>query len=452
MKTKTNGVLLLFLFGSLAGCVRQSDIDQIPGSSLQVPKNLDDLQATLDNMIVMRETPVLSEISADDFYIADTSVFGSVEMNAYVWNGELFDSRPVPDWNKPYEQVYYANSVLDHLGRVPIKDQERANQIKGSALFIRGYAFHNLALQFSNVYDEQTATAAPGIPLRLTSDPLAKIGRASVRQTYTQILNDVKEAVRWLPTEPDTDRKNRPSVPAAYALLARVYLSMSAFSDAKAYADSCLMLYSTLLDYSSLDTTGGMPFPSNNAEVLYQSNLQSGTRMLAPGSFYIDNALYGFYRDGDLRKELFFSLGPAGLPVSRFSYCSDSTHFSGLAVDEVLLIRAECKARLGDIDGAMKDLATLLGSRWKSGAYVPPAIRDADEALRLVLLERRKELVFRGLRWMDIRRFNLLGAGISLIRQFKQQRYTLPPGDNRYVLPIPPDVMASNKRMLQNPR
>jgi hypothetical protein len=55
------------------------------------------------------------------------------------------------------------------------------------------------------------------------------------------------------------------------------------------------------------------------------------------------------------------------------------------------------------------------------------------------LTQGRKEL-FRWLRWSDIRRLNKQGDdAISIQRKFRQQVYTLSPGDQRYVLPIPPD-------------
>ena len=226
---------------------------------------------------------------------------------------------------------------------------------------------------------------------------------------------------------------------------------MNDFKKAKLYADSCLMRYSKLLDYNSIDTTMNTPFSRSNEEILYQSNLDSSAKMLYPGSFLIDSTLYDSYSAQDLRKSLFFSINNEGLPICRNSYSGDITRFSGLAVDEVILIRAECKARLNDSIGALQDLATLLKSRWKNGAYISPSVSTSDEILQLILTERRKELIFRGLRWSDIRRLNKLGAGITLKRIFNQQLYTLPPGDIRFVLPIPPDVISISG-MEQNPR
>lgn len=227
---------------------------------------------------------------------------------------------------------------------------------------------------------------------------------------------------------------------------------MGNFIAAKSHADSCLDKYASLIDYNNLNTTTTNPFPANNKEVLYQSNLLSTTDLFYRSSLIIDSTLYNSYSDQDLRKQLFFTTGSAGLPVPGFSYSGNTTKFSGLATDEVFLIRAECNARLGNKELALQDLTTLLQKRWKNNDYLPPMVNSSQEALNLVLIERRKELVFRGLRWIDIRRLNEINPAITLKRWWSNTEYTLAPGDKRYVLPIPPDVIEVNNSILPNPR
>jgi hypothetical protein len=68
------------------------------------------------------------------------------------------------------------------------------------------------------------------------------------------------------------------------------------------------------------------------------------------------------------------------------------------------------------------------------------------------LLERRKELCFRGLRWQDLRRLNKEPEyAKTLTRKIDGITYTLPPNDPKYVFPIPPNVIALSG-MQQNPR
>jgi len=100
----------------------------------------------------------------------------------------------------------------------------------------------------------------------------------------------------------------------------------------------------------------------------------------------------------------------------------------------------------------MVDLDTLLVIRRKTDTYVPLTAGSADEALSIVLTERRKELVMRGLRWTDLGRLNEDSRfAKTLTRQIAGTSYTLPPNDPRYVLLIPNEVIQFTK-MEQNSR
>ena len=117
------------------------------------------------------------------------------------------------------------------------------------------------------------------------------------------------------------------------------------------------------------------------------------------------------------------------------------------------LIRAESYARKGDTQSAMSDLNTLLSARWTSEAFTQLTATDASDALRQILLERRKELLYRGLRWTDLRRLNKNPAtAVTLTRVVGMQTYTLPPGDPRYVYAIPDNVISFDPTMPQNIR
>jgi len=74
-----------------------------------------------------------------------------------------------------------------------------------------------------------------------------------------------------------------------------------------------------------------------------------------------------------------------------------------------------------------------------------------DTALGTILNERRKELLFRGLRWSDVKRLNRDGAGIILSREINNQEFVLPPNDKRYAIALPEDVLEMTG-MEQNPR
>jgi len=229
-------------------------------------------------------------------------------------------------------------------------------------------------------------------------------------------------------------------------MFARVYLSMQMYDQAGSYANSCLQLYNTLIDYHTISFGSNPLIPLLNPETLYQSVIYSGSQALVGGNFksicIIDSNLYASYAPGDLRRAIFYRVGGmTGRPYFRTSYSGKAACFSGLAVDEVYLIRAECAARDGNKDAALADLNLLLQHRWSDTVvFNPVTAASASAALDSVLVERRKELVFRGLRWTDLRRLNKEGANITLSHGLNGQVYRLPPSSPNYIFNLPPDV------------
>src|SRR5690606_36483702 len=102
------------------------------------------------------------------------------------------------------------------------------------------------------------------------------------------------------------------------------------------------------------------------------------------------------------------------------------------------------------------DLNRLLETRWQVGTYVPFHADNQEDALRSILGERRKELIFRGVRWSDLRRLNRDERfSTTLIRVIddgtSSTTYTLPPNDLGYTHLIPQEVILRTG-MQQNPR
>jgi len=202
-----------------------------------------------------------------------------------------------------------------------------------------------------------------------------------------------------------------------------------------------------LLDYNEVNTSLSFPFAfdgrgQGNREIIFFS--QVTVSILANSRLNIDSLLYDSYGESDLRKQAFF-FDTGGRNVFKGSYSGTaSLKFTGLTTAELLLVRAECNARLGKIEDAVADLNLLLSNRISS-AHFEPVDNDIspNELLELVLSERRKELIYRGRRWQDLRRF---GKEPSLAKPLKRvldgTEYHLPIGSRKWVWPIPPDVIS----------
>ncbi len=462
----------LYLIGCvllLIGCSKSEFLSENPNRSQIVPTSLDDFQAILDRDIEMNgvgstargPVPGIGEAASDSYYVTDADFNGMLQpqiQNYYLWAAKPYVGDVVYDWDYPYLVVFSANVVLKGLDNISFTsvNSRQYNTVKGQALFHRAHAYFQLAQIFAPPYHKENVTGKWGLPLRLEADLNEPINRATLQETYNLILSDLSTAKDLLTA--DVQVKTRPSKPAAFALLARTYLIMQEYESAYTYADSCLQLTGNLLDYNEVNAELPYPFvggSQEHSEVIFSCNMISRPLMsypFRPTFARVDSVLYSSYDEFDLRKKVFFNQEENGVSF-KGSYDGREYNFAGLASDEIYLVRAEAAARLGKTEQALTDLNRLMVSRWKkSVVFQPYTANSPEEALDHVLEERKKELLFRGLRWSDLRRLNLEGFQIILERRIGNQIYQLIPNDLRYVYPIPNEVIAFHPEMPQNER
>ena len=150
----------------------------------------------------------------------------------------------------------------------------------------------------------------------------------------------------------------------------------------------------------------------------------------------MDPELVGSYGMHDLRKDIFYRMNtnPAGTYFYKGSYDRSAALFYGITTSEIYLIKAEAACRIDKINIALLTINSLLETRWsKDAAYVPVADTDSEKLLQNILTERRKELVFRGRRWADLKRLNLDPRFQKILtRTVGDQIYTLSPNSSKY--------------------
>lgn len=448
-------LFLVIMFGS--SCKKFLDVRP---NSKQVKFSIKDCQAVLDDYNTMNiNYSSEAETSADNYYLTDAtynSLSNIDDRNIYVWAPQAQRLSTPTQYTSPYKVVYNANLVIDVIdnGDKGNYNQETINSLKGAALFFRAYAHFHVAQIYAKPYDAATASQDLGIPIRLSPNIEDKSFRGSVQQNYDLIIKDLLEAINLLPIT--SSIQSRPNKVAAYAELARVYLAMADYPNAGVMANNALQLYSTLIDYNTISTTSTTPFARFNSEVIFQSVAVSSSPIL-PNNAKIDSLLYKSYDNSDLRKKIFFKQN-TGVNLNTYKFTGSyeptttlATFFSGLATDELYLIRAESYARAGNVGAALDDLNTLMRKRW-SGPFTNITAANADEVLSKVLVERRKELVFRYLRWSDLRRLNKESRfQKTLARKIAGNIYELPPNDLRYTLLIPKAIIDATG-FPQNPR
>lgn len=429
-------------------------LDAKPDRSLQVPSSLKDLQAILDNVVFMNKTnPCWDEASADNYYISD-EVYNSLpeqSRQAYIWDNKSYTYVSGSDWSNIYAVVYLANLVLESIEKIErtSANADSWDNIKGSALLYRSQTYLQGVFIYSQAYDEASGREEWGLVLRKSADFNEISVRSNLYDTYQSIIDGLHQATVLLKDHPQ--HPLRPSKAAAYGYLARTYLSMRKYDSAYLYANKCIALQNELLNFNNENIESMFPFPSFNKEVIFHKDItQYAYASVYPDYARTDPSLYDLYSEDDLRKKAYFMDMYGDGWFFKGTYNSDIwSLFTGIATDEMYITRAECAIRLDKVKEGLTDLNTLLENRWKAGTFVSYEGLNKQEALELVLNERRKELIFRGLRWMDIKRLNKDGANIVLTRQVEGNSYSLQPNDRRYALNLPDDILS--EKVPQNP-
>ncbi|AZI24147.1 RagB/SusD family nutrient uptake outer membrane protein [Pedobacter sp. G11] len=451
---KSNYILYILICYCLSGC-KKDFLEAKPSASIVNPTSLSEFRSLLDNSNILNKTGALPMISSDEYSIVNKADFDAFSVqtlkNAYLWQSDVYSGEVnIPDWNQLYSAIFYANNALDGLEKIERlpSNATQWDDLKGAALFYRAFAYFDLTRNFCPVYIPSQAVNDLGLPLRKSAgiDIIEK--RSNLEETFSFIITDLVHSVSLLKDDYQAINKNRPSKASVYALLARIYLYMGKYNDAEENADKCITKYSKLIDYNNVSQTSDIPFSYSTDETIFYSTQvvaysQTTAYTTVATAIKIDPALIALYQPRDLRLNIFFVKNALGnLNVKRGYVGGGFYAFSGLATDEVLLIKAECAARSGRPDITAALLNNLLVNRYQKGTFTPYSNLSSDAALELVLNERRKELVWRALRWSDLKRLNRDGSNIKLERNLGGTTYTLAPNSTKYVFPIPDDEIA----------
>ncbi|MBN3584819.1 RagB/SusD family nutrient uptake outer membrane protein [Algoriphagus aestuarii] len=430
-------------------------LDSKPNKNLVVPKTLDDFQGLLDaELNGMNVVPMGGFVSSDDAYFGP-GLLARLSFNQeaiYFWRKEIY----LPDendanWSYPYQKIFYANVVLDGLKSFSPKseiERQRMLELESSAKFYRAMGHFEVLMLFAEPFDP-SIEGQLGIPIRLSSDINVKSGRATMKESFAQIVSDLEEGMDNLPVKADIP--SRPSQWAANAMLGRVYLTMHAFGESFEASSNALAIDDELMDYNELDSSLNYSFEVMHPETVFYGRQLTST-FTGNAENYVNPELLGLYDSLDLRPFFFFkqSSGPERF-IFRGNYTGDFYQFGGIATDEVLLNLAEAGARSGHEAEANEALKYLLENRMAEGFQLEEDL-TGEELMELILLERRKELLFRDIRWMDLKRHNLYPAyETTLTREFNEEDAVLPPNSSRYAFEIPPLEMQLNP-MTQNER
>lgn len=450
----------LLITSSLAGCRKY--VEEVPIQGQRVLVYTEDYRLLMNNTDQQEGAygvaPILScddaELSAPE--IQNNLRNNQIQSNMYSWKKPFYvDQQTDNDWNSLYAGIYVYNIVINGVKDSKGGDDIRKNTILGEALLHRAFTYFMLVNLYSKQYDAATASTDLGVPILLKPVLFVDLTRPSVQAVYDQILQDIRQAINLLPNTQEVNFK--PNKAAAYALLSKFHLNKREFTQAAAFADSSLAIRNELYDYNLAVATNPFTFPTQFLDK--QVILRKVPRQLY-NTLQLSPSLLSLLGTKDLRYELFVKPGTNYFPsYTGFGFWSRERYSGGndkpavgLTVNDTWLIKAECLARAGSKDEAVTMLNTLRKFRFRPADYADLSAATADEALQMVIDERRREFFGGGMRWFDQRRLNKDPQfAVTQTRNFNGGTFTIEPNSDAYVFPLANLLIAQNPEMKQNP-
>lgn len=478
----TTYLLIIYIYGLvvlLAGSGCKKFLDIKPSTNVNInPHRVAELEQILNNVDLASPDYLLADLMSDDVMLPDNllNIYSSdFYIKAYRWWPTIWDAAESdPMYTRAYQMILQCNVILDRLPLAPDGNPAQKSTISAQAKIHRAYYYFQLANLYGKGYNAATAAQDLAIPLVLKPDASLLPARATVSQVYAQILQDLQDAVNTIELPDFGSDIIHPGKAAAFALQARVYLFMANYEQALASANAALQIKSTVMDYNNFSLQSNDPSrgilnrplilideASNPETFLARVNLNYTFFAKFFTGPYISNELMTLIGNNDLRFVFNFDQHSGSAYPTYFIYKNNSYNTMvfnySIGVPEMLLIKAECLARKGDAATALTQLELIRKFRFKPADYVPLVNSGADNALKQVLEERRKELFLHGgLRLFDLKRLNMDPRfSKEIVRISDTDGHTvarIEPGSPAYLMPFAPQIIVANPSIIQNPR
>lgn len=468
----------------LGGCTRFLDVAPDDRTVLDTPDAIRKLLVTA--YPDMTYIPFYEMRSDNVTKVYDYYLGGLSGRQIYCFQGDIESTGqdyPLAYWRACYWATASANQALealDELGKLSREGKRQADLARGEALMCRAYNGYMLAETFCRPYAPDSLTTYKGIPYPTSteSEVIKKYTRGTLGETYDMILKDFREGFELIGSDYEQPKFHFTKESAA-AFGCRLARTMGDWDKVLSYGKMVMgdNPMAKIRDYRKFQQMTGnecrkyWSYPTEACNLMITSPYSNYANSLWGSSFQLSADLYG---DSISMKYSFLGKGVRTglktvqyykyLHTPKFPYNSVFVVFTG---EEVLFNMAEAYIMKNQYAEALA-LLQLFVQRWFTG-YAPgkelyqvtaEKIRSyyaedthelkpfytvsPEQALYLKALLALKRHCFlqEGMRWMDIRHFNLpvYHRYTYYDSEYKKELYVLEPGDPRYAFQIPPTV------------
>jgi starch-binding outer membrane protein, SusD/RagB family len=404
-----------------------------------------------------RTIPIVGDLMGDNIYISPIN--SGRYILQYTFTVIPSDGFVTGEWNDSYNAILRCNNIID----AAVPADANVNEYKGEAYATRALLYFNLVNTYAKPYTDDPSS--PGVPLVLHYAPYAQPARNTVKEVFTQIVSDLKAADTLMSVQLYSN-SSQFSQYAGEALLAKVYLYMGDYADAKAAAVDVINNGGfTLVPGANLIAYWNNPaIRTDFVETLFEVSSDKidndGSDQLAGmydqvngyGDMLCSTDLYNLYTSTDVRASMIIPGNKGGpvLVVNKYTNMgnpNDKDKTKVLRLSDIYLIAAETCLQTGDQPDALTYLNAIAQRGDTSSSFTGYNVSGAALQAQIIQ-ERRKELAFEGDRFYDL---NRLKDTISRSTDYQPATArTILYGDSRRVAPVPFTQIQSNPNIKQN--
>jgi hypothetical protein len=442
-------------------------LEQTPEQSLSIDdavRDLTSLRAAVNGVysnfqdanIYGWDLPLIPDLRGDNALISSNNAGRFLDFDQFALNDQ--NGRAEDEWVDMYEVIVNTSNIINRVpdGTFLSTEQEEVDQLLGEAYTQRALTYWNLVRLFATPYSANNG-ASPGVPFNNegTTGNLATPPRESVATTYAQIISDLQAAIPLM-TQNVNGRINKET---AQAILAKVYLYQEEWQSAKDQADAVVNSgrYSIYQDSAAWFGSWGSNFGSEDIFALVNNEADNfGTNSIGGiidqdgyGDALATEDLFEAYDDSDYRRSFMIRGNRVGgednvlFPEGKYPRGeTGEDYIKIMRYSDVLLIRAEALAELGDEEGARADLDAVASTRIQDYS---PSTATGDDLIEEILHQRRLEFAFEGDRVYDLMRRQRTWTTYSAFDTIQ-----ISWDDDQLINPIPRLELDNNPNITEN--
>jgi hypothetical protein len=308
-------------------------------------------------------------------------------------------------WSESYQQIYFANSIIEGAESSPSLSAPDRNRIKGEALFCRSLILFYLWQVFGDI----------PYPTGTNYQVNQSLPKTSSSEVGVKLVNDLSEAIVLLRDEYRNTERIYPNRKAAQLMLAKIYMSQHRWAEAESVLKSIVQspLYQFQNDITKVFIKSGTHIlwqlkPKNPGDPT-KENQAFYFNGAAPYSYALSQNLITIFSAGDLRKQNWTVPVTVGANTwyradKYKNGINNATEYSIVfRLEEVYLLLAEALAQQNRVPDA---LPYINATRQRAGLTSLTSTITKEALLNEILSENRKEFFTEtGHRFLDLKRF-----------------------------------------------